>query len=183
MAAESKNLPLGTDIIPFNLLNPKLNKYQNLDELKGQNGTVIVFMCNHCPYVIHVLPKLVEVSDKYMSKGINFIGINPNDIVSYPEDSPENMVKLIEKFKINFPYLFDETQEIARKYDAACTPDFYVYDKNDKLVYHARFDASRPNSGIPTTGEDLTKALDYVMEQKQIDFPQYNSIGCSIKWK
>lgn len=183
MAAESKNLPLGSKIIGFNLYNPIHNTTQSLDELKGEKGTLIIFMCNHCPYVIHILPKLVQIADEYTKKGISFIGITSNDIKNYPEDSPENMIKLSENYQIKFPYLYDETQDIARAYDAACTPDFYLYDSNDNLVYHARFDASRPNSGVPTTGEDLIRALDYVLEGKAIDFPQYNSIGCSIKWK
>lgn len=183
MATESKNLPLGSNIIEFSLFNPKLNTTQSLKDLKGEKGTLIVFMCNHCPYVIHILPKLVQIADEYSQKGINFIGITSNDITNYPEDSPENMIKISANYKINFPYLYDETQSVARSYDAACTPDFYLYDGNDKLVYHARFDASRPNSNVPTTGEDLIRALNCVLENKPIDFPQYNSIGCSIKWK
>ncbi len=183
MAAESKNLPLGSEIVHFELFNPKLNNSQSLSELRGKKGTLIIFMCNHCPYVIHILPKLVEISETYIPKGISFIGINSNDIINYPEDSPEKMVELTQKYYINFPYLYDETQEIAKAYDAACTPDFYLYDSNDKLVYHGRFDASRPNSEKPTTGEDLSKAMDLLLENKSIFSPQYNSIGCSIKWK
>lgn len=183
MAAESKNIPIGSEIINFTLYDPKLNKFQNLSELKGEKGTLIVFMCNHCPYVVYILNKLVEISDEYTKKGINFVGITSNDINKYPEDSPENMIKLIQQYRINFPYLYDETQEIAKAYDAACTPDFYLYNNNDKLIYHGRFDASRPNSGIEPTGEDLRRALDYLLHGKDIDFPQYNSIGCSIKWK
>lgn len=183
MATESKKLPLGSKIIDFTLFNPKLNYLQSLSELKGEKGTLIIFMCNHCPYVIHILPKLVEVSEEYIKKGISFIGINPNDIVNYPEDSPDKMIELADKYNIKFPYLYDETQEIAKQYDAACTPDFYLYDNNDNLVYHARFDSSRPNSGVPPKGEDLTKAMDLMIDGKSIDIPQYNSIGCSIKWK
>lgn len=183
MAAEGKNFPLGSSIIDFNLFNPILNKNQSLNELKGSNGTLVIFMCNHCPYVVHIIEKLSQIADEYIPKGISFIGINSNDLKNYPEDSPENMIKFAEKYKIHFPYLYDETQDIARAYDAACTPDFYLYNKDDKLVYHARFDGSRPNSGTPVTGEELRRALDYVLEGKEIDFPQYNSIGCSIKWK
>jgi len=183
MAAESNNIPLGSSIIDFNLYNPILNKYQTLNELKGSKGTLVIFMCNHCPYVIHIIEKLSQIADEYTNKGISFIGINPNDIKNYPEDSPENMIKFAEKYKLHFPYLYDETQQIAREYDAACTPDFYLYNNDDKLVYHGRFDASRPNSGVPITGDELRKAMDYVLENKEIDFPQYNSIGCSIKWK
>ena len=183
MATESKNLNLGTSIIDFDLFNPKLNKNQKLNELKGKKGTLIIFMCNHCPYVVHIIEKLSKIADEYIAKGIAFIGINSNDIKNYPEDSPENMVKFANKYNINFPYLFDESQETARAYDAACTPDFYLYDSNDKLVYHGRFDASRPNSGIPVTGEELCRAIDYLLDGREIDFPQYNSIGCSIKWK
>jgi len=183
MAAESKNLPLGSGIINFNLFNPKLNKFQSLSELKGEKGTLIIFMCNHCPYVIHILPKLVEISEEYLAKGIAFIGINSNDIVNYPEDSPDKMIELAKHYSISFPYLYDETQEIAKLYDAACTPDFYLYNAKDHLVYHARFDSSRPNSVSPITGEDLSSAMNLLLEGKPIDLPQYNSIGCSIKWK
>ncbi len=183
MAAESKNLPLGSGIINFNLFNPKLNKFQSLSELKGEKGTLIIFMCNHCPYVIHILPKLVEISEEYIEKGISFIGINSNDIVNYPEDSPDRMIELTKQYSISFHYLYDETQETAKLYDAACTPDFYLYNDQDILVYHARFDSSRPNSGVPTTGVDLIAAINSMLEGKPIDLPQYNSIGCSIKWK
>lgn len=183
MAAESKNLPLGSNIINFNLFNPKLNKFQSLSDLKGDKGTLIIFMCNHCPYIIHILPKLVEISKEYVKKGIAFIGINSNDIVKYPEDSPDKMIELSKQYGISFPYLYDETQETAKLYDAACTPDFYLYNNQDHLVYHARFDSSRPNSGVPVTGEDLLKAMNSVIEGKPIELPQYNSIGCSIKWK
>jgi len=183
MAAESNKIKLGSKIIDFNLMNPILNKLQTLEELKSPKGNVIIFMCNHCPYVIHILPKLVELSKEFISKGINFIGINANDVSSYPEDSPDKMIEYAQKYGIPFPYLFDETQEIARKYDAACTPDIYVYDDEDTLIYHGRFDAARPGLDTPITGSDLRYALECLLENKINEKPQYPSIGCSIKWK
>jgi thiol-disulfide isomerase/thioredoxin len=183
MAAESNKVELGSKIIDFNLLNPILNKKQSLNELKSPNGNVIIFMCNHCPYVIHILPKLVDFSKEFIAKGINFIGINSNDISSYPDDSPDKMIEYSNKYGIPFPYLFDESQEIAKKYDAACTPDIYVFNQNDALYYHGRFDAARPGLDTPVTGNELREALDYMLSGKAYDKPQYPSIGCSIKWK
>lgn len=183
MAAEGNKIELGSKIIEFNLLNPKTKQFTALNEIKSNKGNVIIIMCNHCPYVVHIMPKLVEISSKYMQRGINFIGINSNDLDAYPEDSPENMSNFIDKYGIQFPYLFDETQEIAKKYDAACTPDFYVYNQNDILVYHGRFDSARPKNNDAITGKDLSDALDALLEGREISKVQYPSIGCSIKWK
>jgi thiol-disulfide isomerase/thioredoxin len=183
MAAEGNKIELGSNIVEFNLLNPKTKQFTALNEIKSNKGNVIIIMCNHCPYVIHIMPKLVEISNKFMQLGINFIGVNSNDIEAYPEDSPENMIDFIEKFNIQFPYLFDETQEIAKNYDAACTPDFYVYNQNDMLVYHGRFDSSRPKNNDEITGIDLIDVLEAILYGSDITKQQYPSIGCSIKWK
>ncbi len=183
MSAESNIVKLGSKIIDFELFNPLLNKNQSLNELKMHKGNIIVFMCNHCPYVIHLLPNLVEFAKEYIKKGFNIIGINSNDIESYPEDSPDKMIEYISKYQIPFSYLFDETQAVAHKYDAACTPDIYVYNEKDELVYHGRYDGSRPSNEVPVSGNELRKVLDYLLENQPFDFPQLPSIGCSIKWK
>lgn len=179
----SSMLPLGTKAPDFKLYNPTADLYQSLDELKSKKATVVVFMCNHCPYVIHILKKFVEISDKYIQHGISFIAVNPNDVIKYPDDSPEKMKELAENYNFNFSYLYDETQSTAIKYKAACTPDFFVFDKDMFLVYRGQFDNSRPNNGVPVSGIDLSNALDAILNGKEIDSEQFPSIGCSIKWK
>ena len=141
-----------------------------------------MFICNHCPFVIHVLDEIVSITKKY-EKEISFIAISSNDIVNYPEDSPELMKKLAEEKKFNFPYLFDETQEVAKKYDAACTPDFFIYNSDKQLVYRGQLDDSRPGNDVPVTGYDLRKAIDSLIKGEEIDKNQKPSIGCNIKWK
>ena len=141
-----------------------------------------MFICNHCPFVIHVLDEIVSITKKYDNE-ISFIAISSNDIVNYPEDSPELMKKLAEEKKFNFPYLHDETQEVAKKYDAACTPDFFVYNSDKQLVYRGQLDDSRPGNDIPVTGHDLRKAIDSLINGEEIDKNQKPSIGCNIKWK
>ena len=141
-----------------------------------------MFICNHCPFVIHVLDEIVSITKKYDNE-ISFIAISSNDIVNYPEDSPELMKKLAEEKKFNFPYLYDETQEVAKKYDAACTPDFFVYNSDKQLVYRGQLDDSRPGNDIPVTGHDLRKAIDSLINGEEIDKNQKPSIGCNIKWK
>ena len=141
-----------------------------------------MFICNHCPFVIHVLDEIVSITKKYDNE-ISFIAISSNDIVNYPEDSPELMKKLAEEKKFNFPYLFDETQEVAKKYDAACTPDFFIYNSDKQLVYRGQLDDSRPGNDVPVTGHDLRKAIDSLIKGEEIDKNQKPSIGCNIKWK
>ena len=126
----TREIPLGFTAPGFNLLNPKDNKFEKLSDLQSDKATLIVFMCNHCPFVVHVLPELVNIANEYINQGISFIAINSNDIISYPEDSPENMIKLIKEYSIPFPYLFDATQLVAKAYHAACTPDFSVFNKD-----------------------------------------------------
>ncbi|MBX3044353.1 MAG: thioredoxin family protein [Candidatus Kapabacteria bacterium] len=184
MAATPSNmLALGTTAPDFELFNPVVNKNQSLNELKSGIATVIMFICNHCPYVIHINSTLVELSNEYIKKGISFIGINSNDVVNYPQDSPEKMKLFALKEGYNFPYLFDETQDIAKAYHAACTPDIYVFDKDLKLVYRGQFDNSRPNNGLPVTGSDLASALDALIRGEKVNNEQTPSIGCNIKWK
>jgi thiol-disulfide isomerase/thioredoxin len=182
-ATPSKMIPLGTEAPYFNLYDPIAQKYYSLDNFKEGKQLLVMFICNHCPYVMHIIHKLVEVSSEYIKKGVNIVAINPNDYIAYPEDSPEKMVEYALKFNYPFPYLIDETQEVARSYDAACTPDFFLFDKDLKLVYRGQFDDSRPGNNIPPTGKDLTYAMDCLLNNKAIDIPQKPSLGCSIKWK
>jgi len=178
----SNMVNLGTLAPNFKLLNTRNNEPVISDNYFSKNGTIIMFICNHCPFVIHVLDEIVSITKKYDNE-ISFIAISSNDIVNYPEDSPELMKKLAEEKKFNFPYLYDETQEVAKKYDAACTPDFFVYNSDKQLVYRGQLDDSRPGNDIPVTGHDLRKAIDSLINGEEIDKNQKPSIGCNIKWK
>ena len=178
----SNMVNLGTLAPNFKLLNTRNNEPVISDNYFNKNGTIIMFICNHCPFVIHVLDEIVSITKKYDNE-ISFIAISSNDIVNYPEDSPELMKKLAEEKKFNFPYLFDETQEVAKKYDAACTPDFFIYNSDKQLVYRGQLDDSRPGNDVPVTGHDLRKAIDSLIKGEEIDKNQKPSIGCNIKWK
>lgn len=182
-ATESKMVPLGTKAPSFKLPDTISGKKLSLEELKSDIATVIMFICNHCPYVKHINKRLVEITNYYIEKGISFIGINSNDVINYPEDSPENMKTQAMKLGYKFPYLFDETQDVAIAYNAACTPDFFIYDKNLNLVYHGQFDDSRPGNNIPVTGQDISEALESLLNNKPVKLNQKPSIGCNIKWK
>jgi peroxiredoxin len=175
-------LPLGTKAPEFSLPNVD-GRLVSLDDFSGAPAYLVVFMCNHCPYVIHVAPHLAKLAREYQAKGVAVIGINANDVKSHPADSPEQMVHEVESREYTFPYLFDESQAAAKAYRAACTPDFYVFDKSRKLVYRGQMDDSRPNSGIPVTGKDLRAALDAVLAGKSPSEAQKTSLGCNIKWK
>ncbi|MDG5492979.1 thioredoxin family protein [Psychroserpens sp. SPM9] len=179
----SNMLALGTKAPDFNLLNTVDDTLINLENAKGLNGTVIMFICNHCPFVKHVNETLSELAKQYISKGINCIAISSNDADKYPSDSPENMKQNAIDNDFIFPYLYDETQAVAKAYDAACTPDFYVFDKNLTLVYRGQLDDSRPGNGIPVSGKDLKNALDNILENQPVSEVQKPSIGCNIKWK
>ncbi|WP_346882133.1 thioredoxin family protein [uncultured Algibacter sp.] len=179
----SNMLPLGTKAPDFSLLDTVSNTILKLDHLKGKQGTVIMFICNHCPFVIHVNPELVNIAKAYTEKGIRFIAISSNDVKNYPQDSPEKMILHAKAEGYLFPYLYDETQLVAKAYDAACTPDFYVFDNDLKLNYRGQLDDSRPGNGIAVTGKDLRYALDCLIEQKTNTALQKPSIGCNIKWK
>jgi peroxiredoxin len=178
----STMLPLGTKAPPFSLLNVD-GRTVSLADFSKAPATLIVFMCNHCPYVKHVAPELAKLAREYQAKGVAVVGINSNDVVSHPADSPQQMVHEAETREYTFPYLYDETQRVARAYKAACTPDFYVFDQDQKLVYRGQMDASRPDSGIPNTGKDLRAALDAVLSHKPVAADQKPSIGCNIKWQ
>lgn len=179
----SNMLPLNTVAPDFSLLDTVSNKILSLNELKGTKATVIMFICNHCPFVIHVNEQLAQLAKDYQPKGVDFIAISSNDVVNYPEDSPEKMKLNALENKYSFPYLYDETQEVAKAYDAACTPDIYVFDANLKLQYRGQLDDSRPENRIPITGKDVRHALDCLLKQKVNSATQKPSIGCNIKWK
>lgn len=179
----SNMLPLGTSAADFRLLDTVTQKMRSLDELKGAKGTVIFFICNHCPFVMHVNKELVRVANEYASKGISFIAISSNDVAHYPQDGPELMKKTALDLGYPFPYLYDETQEVAKAYDAACTPDTYLFDENLDLVYRGQLDDSRPGNGLPVSGSDLRNALNHLINKKGILGHQKPSIGCNIKWK
>lgn len=178
----STMMDLGTEAPDFKLPDTK-GEPVSLHDFDNAKALVVVFMCNHCPFVKHVRSGLIEVAREYSEKGVAFVGINSNDIENHPEDSPERMAIEAERFKYPFPYLYDESQEVAKEYNAACTPDFFVFDDDRKLVYRGQFDESRPGNDKPVTGEDLRDALDAVLEGREVSEDQTPSMGCNIKWK
>lgn len=176
-------IPLGTKAPDFELPDTVSGNDISLNDLKGSVATVIMFICNHCPFVKHVNAQLVSLAYDYIPKGIAFAAISANDANDYPEDSPEAMKKAAETLGYLFPYLYDESQETARAYQASCTPDFYVFDKELKLVYRGQLDDSRPGNGKPVTGKDIREALGHILEGTPVQENQVPSIGCNIKWK
>ncbi len=179
----SNMLPLGTIAPNFNLLDTVSNKVLSLQNLKGDRATVIMFICNHCPFVIHINSEIVSIAKAYSEKGISFIAISSNDVINYPQDAPDKMKIHAKDENYPFPYLYDETQDIAKAYDAACTPDIYVFDTDLRLNYRGQLDDSRPGNGLPVTGKDLRHALDCLLDNKENICIQKPSIGCNIKWK
>jgi thiol-disulfide isomerase/thioredoxin len=181
---ESNMIALGTEAPVFALLEPATGNVISLEQITdGKSATVVMFLCNHCPYVLYVNPTIAAIVQAYQDKGVAFVGINSNDTVAYPEDAPELMGPHAAEVGYTFPYLFDATQEVARAYDAACTPDFYVFDAERKLVYRGQLDPSRPKRNpIPSTGEDLRAALDAVLAGAPPLAIQRPSGGCNIKW-
>lgn len=186
MALTASNMMnLGTPAPDFRLPAVLNGKEVSLEELRGKKGTLIMFICNHCPYVIHVMPEIMRVAADYRPKGIGFVAISSNDVSAYPQDSPEKMKEFAESWKMDFPYLFDESQNTARAYDAACTPDFYLFDGGMKLAYRGRLDESRPReeNPQPLTGKDLRGALNALLSGEPLSEIQFPSMGCNIKWK
>lgn len=179
----SNMIPLGSIAPDFSLLDVISERTYSLNEMKGEKATLVMFICNHCPFVKHIKSELVKLGNDYKSEGVNLIAISANDIVSHPEDAPIEMKKLALTEKYPFPYLYDETQEVAKAYDAACTPDFYLFDKELKLVYRGQLDDSRPSNNVPLSGKDIRAALDNVLANKPVLPFQRPSIGCNIKWK
>lgn len=179
----STMLELQTVAPKFTLLDTTTQQWKSFEELKGEKGTLLFFICNHCPYVHHVIEEIVRIANDYRVQGISSIAISSNDIENYPEDRPELMEEFALKNKFNFPYLYDEMQEVARNYKAACTPDFYLFDENNKLVYRGQLDDSRPKNGVVVSGSDLRNAIDSILYNRTINPIQKPSIGCNIKWK
>ncbi len=179
----STMLALGTIAPNAALPDTVSNTNINIHDLLGPKGLVVMFLCNHCPYVIHVNPEIVHLSKDYIPKGIGFVGISSNDVVNYPQDGPDFMKKHAQEVGYRFPYLYDESQEVAKAYDAACTPDFYVFNKNLKLVYRGRLDDSKPGNDIALTGKDIRSALDSIIDDDVPNSEQFPSMGCNIKWK
>jgi len=179
----SNMVPLGTIAPGFTLYDTVSGDDLSLFDLRGDVATVIFFICNHCPFVIHVNEELVRLANDYRPKKINFIAISSNDVQNYPDDAPHLMRSRAQELNYPFPYLYDESQEVAREYDAACTPDTYVYDNNLKLIYRGQLDDSRPGNGLPVTGSDLRHALDCALSNTENSRAQKPSIGCNIKWK
>jgi len=176
-------IPLGFKAPDFNLLDTISGKMVSLNDLSSDKGTVIMFICNHCPYVKHVINGIVQLANDYYARGISFIGISSNDAENYPADSPEKMKELALELEFPFPYLYDDSQEVAKAYSAACTPDFNIFDGDLKCVYRGQMDDSRPGNGSPVTAKDIRDALDALLEGKQISKRQIPSVGCNIKWK
>ncbi|NNC61461.1 MAG: thioredoxin family protein [Flavobacteriaceae bacterium] len=179
----SNMLPLGTKAPSFKLIDTISDTTLGLDDVKGEKGTVVMFICNHCPFVKHVNHQLVLLAREYMDKDIGFVAISSNDVENYPQDSPDLMKENAREEGYPFPYLYDATQAVARAYDAACTPDFYLFDSQLNLVYRGQLDDSRPGNGIAVTGKDLRKALDNLVAGEPQAEDQKPSIGCNIKWK
>jgi len=176
-------LDLGTKAPTFSLPDTISDETLTFANVKGEKGTVVMFICNHCPYVIHVNDQLIQLANDYKEKGIGFVAISSNDVVNYPQDGPALMKKHAKDVGYNFPYLYDETQEIAKAYDAACTPDLYVFDSEDRLYYRGRIDDAKPGSGKEITGKDIRDAIDAMMAGVNAPEKQYPSGGCNIKWK
>ena len=185
MAATPSNMmPLGTIAPDFNLLNAVTGATDSLQELRGGKGTIVLFICNHCPYVIHIKAQLIAIAKQYAKAGINTIAISANDIANYPQDAPDKMQQLMDDWGHPFKaYLYDESQQVAKAYQAACTPDLYLFDDNLACIYRGRLDGSTPKNEVPLTGEDLRNALDNYLAGTAIDADQIPSVGCNIKWK
>ncbi len=180
---ESNMLPLGVQAPDFELPDTVSGKNISFSEIKGDNATVVMFICNHCPYVIHLENAIADFAKAYQDKGVGFVAISSNDVENYPADSPALMTEKAAEVGYSFPYLYDETQAVAKAYDAACTPDFYIFDGEAKLAYRGRFDASRPGNDHEITGADIKAALEAILSGEAVAEPQWPSAGCNIKWK
>ena len=176
-------LSLGTEAPDFKLPDVTAGKSVSLADFSGKKGLLVMFISRHCPYVKHVQAELARIGKDYMSKGVGIVGISANDVANYPDDAPDHLKRMAKESGFNFPLCFDESQETAKAYSAACTPDFFLFDQNRKLVYRGQLDESRPDNGKPLTGRDLRAALDAVVAGKPAPKEQRPSIGCNIKWK
>jgi peroxiredoxin len=174
--------PLGSKAPDFRLPDTA-GHVVSLADFKNSPALLVVFMCNHCPFVQHILPQFAQLARDYQARGVGMVGINSNDVETYPEDCPEKMAELAKRSGLVFPYLYDESQEVAKAYGAACTPDLYLFDRNQRLVYRGQMDDSRPGNNRPVTGADLRAALDAVLAGRPVSQDQRPSVGCNIKWK
>lgn len=178
------SIPLGFPAPSFTLPDARTGDVLNSGELMQEGPSVVVFMCNHCPFVVHLIDSLVDFAAEYQARGLNFIAISSNDVENYPQDGFEQMRDLAAEKEFTFPYLYDESQEVARAYDAACTPDFSVFDANGTCVYRGQYDGSRPGNDVPVTGDDLRRVCDTLLAGEAVPAEgQIPSIGCNIKWK
>jgi len=175
-------LPLGAEAPDFRLPDTE-GRWVSLGDFTGAPAYLVMFICNHCPYVKHIREQLARLCREYQQRGVAIVGINSNDAQQYPDDSPEQMKEEVRRAGYTFPYLYDETQDVAKAYRAACTPDFFLFNRDRKLVYRGQFDDSRPGNGLPVTGRDLRTALDAVLEGRPVPQDQKPSLGCNIKWK
>lgn len=176
-------IPLGFTAPDFILPDTISGQYKSLKDMASEKATVIMFICNHCPYVKHVIQGIIDMANDYIPKGISFIAISANDVENYPDDSPEKMKALAEELSFPFPYLYDESQDVAKAYSAACTPDFSIFDGELKCVYRGQLDDSRPGNNKAVSGRDIRNALDALLEGKEVNPQQVPSVGCNIKWK
>lgn len=179
----SSMVALGNSAPDFRLPDVVTGKVVARSDVAGPKGMLVMFICRHCPFVKHVQDELAKMGRDYAGRGVGIVAIGSNDAATYPEDGPQSLAEMAKELRFGFPYLYDESQEIARAYDAQCTPDFFLYDANRALVYRGQLDDSRPGNGVPVTGRDLRAALDALIEGRPISSEQRPSIGCNIKWK
>ncbi|MGQ9503375.1 MAG: thioredoxin family protein [Thermogutta sp.] len=180
--ASTMMLPLRSQAPDFALPDTE-GRIVRLSDFDGAPALLVIFMCNHCPYVKHIADRLAQIAKQYQAKGVAIVGINSNDVENYPDDSPQKMREEVKRRGYTFPYLYDQTQEVAKAYRAACTPDFFLFDKDRRLVYRGQLDDSRPSNGLPVTGKDLCAAMDAVLAGQPVSADQKPSLGCNIKWK
>ena len=186
MAHESTMLALGTEAPAFTLPNTNQaagNSLVSLEDFSNDKALLVVFICNHCPYVVHLKQHFAEFAKEYQRQGLGVVAISSNDVDGYPQDGPDAMADDCREYAYPFPYLYDQDQHVARVYEAACTPDFYLFDENRKLVYRGQYDGSRPRNAMPVTGSDLRAAVDAVLAGQDVNPNQVASMGCNIKWK
>lgn len=183
MAMSSTMLPLGTPAPPFSLRDVVSGKTYSLDSFAGKTALLVMFICRHCPYVMHVQQEIARLGQDYADSALGIVAISSNDPQQYPDDAPERLKDMAQRLNFRFPLCFDETQEIAKAYKAACTPDFYLFDRERRLVYRGQLDDSRPGNNKPVTGRDLRAAIEAALTGKPVPAEQKPSIGCGIKWK
>lgn len=180
---ESTMLPLGTSAPEFALNDVTTHQRWTTQSASGPKGILVMFLCRHCPFVKHLQSALAQLGRDYQNKGIGIAAISSNDASAHPDDAPESLAEQAREVGFTFPYLYDETQQVARAYNAVCTPDFFLFDSDQKLVYRGQFDSSRPGNEVPITGHDLRAALDALIAGQPVNPDQHPSLGCNIKWK